>query len=35
MMHLIAPFHRQAEQDAEFRLWLETEYTPIAGGWQY
>lgn len=25
----------QSEQDADFRRWLETEYTPIAGGWQY
>lgn len=26
---------QQIEQDEEFRRWLETEYTPIAGGWQY
>lgn len=23
------------EADPEFRHWLETEYKPIAGGWQY
>jgi hypothetical protein len=23
------------ETDPEFRCWLEEEYVPIAGGWQY
>lgn len=23
------------EVDQEFRRWFETEYIPIAGGWQY
>jgi len=26
---------RQPEQHADFLRWLATEYTPIAGGWQY
>ena len=24
-----------AESDLEFLRWMETEYVPIAGGWQY
>jgi hypothetical protein len=23
------------EQDPQFRLWLDDEYVPIGGGWQY
>lgn len=34
------PAYRQANRDLldaepEFAAWLETEYRPIAGGWQY
>lgn len=27
--------HELLESDSEFQRWLEEDYVPIAGGWQY
>jgi hypothetical protein len=27
--------HAERLRDADFAAWLETDYIPIAGGWQY
>jgi hypothetical protein len=37
--HLLASYRQQHQQlldsDPEFRQWLDIEYRPLTGGWQY
>lgn len=35
MPHIASAATHDADSDLDFQRWMETEYIPIAGGWQY